>query len=269
MAEHELSIAKALLEMHRRTVEPLLEMQRRLGEPLEAVGRLMEDYKKLYESLQPALGELAQFAERLRKEVKLTAKVMRKTEWWFCPSLSGNLPTISIAVESYTRGNRRSITQMMKKIYQSNECTYLKEVVEGWSDNPFFGPRMHIIRDALEAHINGKYNLSIPTLLPQAEGIAGDYCKARKIEITGKERSKGGVKIKKAIESKIGPDRLATETLLWTIENSAYESTDKIKDPFKKKLNRHGILHGQYKNYGYCSNSLRCFLLLDALSVLK
>lgn len=44
-------------------------------------------------------------------------------------------------------------------------------------ENDLFKPRMHIIEKALHAHLNGDYELSIPILLSQLDGIFLDRCK--------------------------------------------------------------------------------------------
>ena len=61
-------------------------------------------------------------------------------------------------------------------------------------------------------------------------------------------------------------------SLLYYLEGTLYEYKDFRHYPTTRrleKLNRHAIMHGYQLNYATRLNSLRCFLALDSLSMLK
>jgi hypothetical protein len=59
--------------------------------------------------------------------------------------------------------------------YQRDNYKYLIEAVQSWESHPLFVPRMHILKDALQAHCRGLYTLSVPALINQIEGVLNDY----------------------------------------------------------------------------------------------
>lgn len=242
------------LELLQKAFQPIIEQQRKIA---ESIGRRLSEQDKF-----------------LEKEVM---PIMRKRVWWFPPSVR-NIPLnwISQAVYDYQNGNRVAITNLFRKIYQRRNCEYLESVVISWNNNKLFSPWQKHISDALDAHKNKKYTLSVPVLLLVAEGIATDFCK--KIGIyEKKDRSRGGEKIKKAVQELYGKSKgsLLSELSLLVenaIDTTIYQDTDCIN--IKKKLhtnilNRHAVLHGLKKNYGTMKISLQAFMLLDALSELK
>ena len=58
-----------------------------------------------------------------------------------------------------------------------DHCTpdFLEARVNAWTDVPAFTDRKQKFQDALAAHGDGKYTLSIPALVPQIEGVITDW----------------------------------------------------------------------------------------------
>jgi hypothetical protein len=189
--------------------------------------------------------------------------------WFICPSLSKipfNYFRSAVAMPQGHRANKMTI--LMKGLYSANDWRNLGSTIDKWPESRFFTHnRMVIIRDALEAHRNKKYTLSIPALLPIIEGVCGDYCIEQK---AGIGKSKSFQKAEKAIQS-LGTkgEQYVSELVLEYISNQLYISSDKLKTSRNKKyLSRHSILHGSQTGYADCARSLRCFLLLDVLTLL-
>ena len=146
---------------------------------------------------------------------------------------------------------------------------------------------MGIIYDALEAHVNGKYTLSVPTLLPHIEGIATEIVEKynlpkldKPLIYRAKPYGKDGEKTYASrVFAHVGISALdfeewvAVESLLYYLEGTMYQSPrrrgKKLKDfATKDILNRHSILHGTHTKYATPMNSLKCFLALDVLSLI-
>jgi len=151
-------------------------------------------------------------------------------------------------------------------------------MIENWAKNPYFDKRQKIIEDALDAHIDGKYTLSIPALLPMVEGIL--------IDIIG-SRPKKGESMSDWVGNAI--DDMCTDFMQASLKNiilafltgvTVYKGIDKkyfTPDMFpqwlddnnyaaKDILNRHAILHGVFVDYPSKENSIRTFMILDVLS---
>jgi len=251
------------------TLKPIVAFQEALAEAIKPALLFQESIKAMIPVID--FKPLIEAGKKLAEEgIKLDA--LLKTGWWYCPSMEFiNREDIKIAAIKYKQGNRKVITQLFLTSYKKNSNKLLIETVKSWENNPLFKDRMIVIKDALKAHMNGLYTLSIPALLPIGEGIASDYCKEKGID-TSSIRSKGDRKIINAFQelerSGLYPF-LFPDLFMEIIENMIYKDTNLLKDPFHKKLNRHGILHGSYIKYYDAPRSLRCFLLLDALSGLK
>jgi hypothetical protein len=122
-----------------------------------------------------------------------------------------------------------------------------------------FPKREKIIRKALECHKNGDYEVSIPTLISQADGIFR--------EITSKEfySKRSNVKAENIIEE-IKNDKFK-DFSLWVLE--PLKQTQLINANFKESkdnpnsLNRNPILHGEDTNYANKRNGARSLSLLN------
>jgi len=201
---------------------------------------------------------------------------MLKSGWWLTSSLM-DLPAnwVSRAVYNYQKGSKVAITNLFRKIYQRENCKNLESVVIHWRKNKLFSPWQSHITDALNAHKNKKYTLSVPVLLLVAEGIATDFCKKSDVHKRS-DRSNGGEKIKKAVRQKYTQFSHLLPSNLYLLESAInttiYQDTNHIK--IKKRLrinilNRRAVLHGLKKNYGTMKISLQALILLDVLSELK
>lgn len=249
------------------------ELQKKWKETVDrwniAAQRIMQAQK----SFQLFIKQIAELDKGLAKVEEVGKEIMLEAGWWITPSLMEvPLDLIMQALVDYKKNRKNAITNLFKKIYHHNNYHYLKETVKSWRKNPFFESRMQVIEDALDAHCQRKYTLSIPALLPVAEGIATEFCQKVKI-YDQDDRSRGKKKIKKAIKYKDVIERsLHLELLINAIDEIIFKDTElliKAHHNYKNLLNRHAVLHGIQKNYATPKNSLQCFMLLDVLSRLK
>jgi len=116
--------------------------------------------------------------------------------------------------------------------------------------------RAPLLRDAFAAHREGRYALSIPVMLAQAEGLARDVM---------------GLKLFSKAER---PNARATGTLRLALISAFYEkanvvirNTDELPQGFDG-LNRHAVLHGIDSNYATEVNGLRAISLLNLVAFL-
>ena len=230
---------------------------------------------KLAEMVQQAFAPISEQLRQMAEAVALTAEeaipVFQEGELWFSPSMPLSILWGVKQLRDSGQVSRGRVEQMILQAYKEDEWALLREVVTGWQQNPLFAPRMHIIEDALEAHLSGKYTLSIPALLPQIEGIARNFI--------GKPRGSKTILVEAIEKGEFGFITSRTIELLQKyIRNTAYHYVpfDEFEEWLKerslleeKTLHRHAILHGVQLNYASEMNSLRAFLLLDVLSALK
>jgi hypothetical protein len=137
-----------------------------------------------------------------------------------------------------------------------------------------FPDRAHILADAFEAHRAGKYALSVPALLAQADGVGCDLlgiprqCFRQKNRLEARQKKLGAFTLFGKPYTLHGIMQEMLEPLIspWSLA----EDTDKrdlrqASEPWFGPLNRHDVLHGHDTGYPTEQNSLRCVVLLQYL----
>ena len=238
---------------------------------------LAETAKLINYIVPPALPEYVQkIGEYLRR--KNIAIPFTECGLWLTPSMTPDL--VMIVVERYEQGRKRTIPAVIDGFYRQNNWGILRGAVKRWESYEFFAPRMPIFYDALEAHIDKKWTLTIPALIPHIEGIAGEILLANKLSLSKDAIivSKGQKTYPSSLFGKLRADTVTPtmdvviSSLLYYLEGTLYEYKDFRDYPKVRRLstlNRHAIMHGYQVNYASRLNSLRCFLALDSLSMLK
>ena len=239
----------------------------RVHEMISNIPKMVNKLSTFNEDIVRELEKLKDIGNSLLKFDNIQSSVFIQSGWFFCPSM-GLLPFdyFYSPVFAYQSGRMDRVTALMKLLYGKDSWKFLEDVVNGWPSNKLFSKqRKVIIQDALWAHKNKKYSLSIPALLPIIEGICGDFCKSNKIQV-----SRNDAKNKVEASLKHIEDKFFTDLCLEFIEKQLYNDTNFLRSSKNKKfLNRHSILHGLNSGYSDCARSLRCFLLLDVLTLLS
>ncbi len=131
-------------------------------------------------------------------------------------------------------------------------------LLEQWAQKPRLVRRMPIVTDAVMAHVEERYRLSIPVLIAQIEGMIADGF--------GHQGYMNLNVYKKYLEDLLGSgqsqdlDRCVKEFTLQTVLASFQHGS-----PISSELSRHAILHGADSEYGTAANSLKAILLFDYL----
>lgn len=198
------------------------------------------------------------------------AEAFKRCGWPLAPSMPNELR--ERVVQLYQQDKSRYVSNVILGHYHRSQFENLVKMVESWRTHPLFSSRMHIIDDALEAHKTGKYTLSLPSLLPLIEGILNEYVTRNKLPA----RCGNIRKVYEAVIGDVDNYSLTTwaivQTLRYQLENSTYTYTkfeqELKKSPNGRLVSRHTVLHGISTNYHKPSNSLKVFVLLDAISSL-
>ncbi len=171
-----------------------------------------------------------------------------------------------IAIHDYaSKGEHGDVDKLMSTLVGELQDKIFDRLIER------FPTRLHVLKDAFQAHNEGKYTLSIPVLLSQADGIGCEIFSISNSFFTLSDRTTA---IDTALSS-INPDNLDVLNdykgqLLLALKNklSVHEKTTSLADlqtadPSYGPLNRHGVLHGLHVNYATQLNSMRCIIFLD------
>lgn len=152
----------------------------------------------------------------------------------------------------------KKIDEILLNYYSDDE---ILSTLKGWRGKEFLHKRIGILEDIIDAHLQGKYNLSIPAILPQIEGVIADvnYHKGR---MQGKQLKKYMNKRLKDAEDFYYSG--AFKNYLTDIVYAQFEHGEKVESP----LSRNAILHGADVFYGNKKNSLNAILMFDYMQSL-
>ena len=118
--------------------------------------------------------------------------------------------------------------------------------------------RREILRDAFDAHREGKYNLSVPVLLAQADGLWWD-------RFSRSFFSRQGRRVLDDEDVLELHGRIDTAFLEFFQESAPLWQSIRERDSKVIALNRHQVLHGEALEYGTEYNSLRAISFLGCL----
>ena len=169
------------------------------------------------------------------------------------------------------------LRQTIADFYDAGDASHLRNMVSAWSANPSLAQHQQVIQDGLEAHVAGKYTLSIPSLLPVLERlltdlqgayvaggkmprIAGEHIESSYTDFM-REASKDAVLqyvTGTGVYGSVPPQYFTVDTFPAWLASQGLTQRDVV--------NRHAILHGVQVDYAGKENSLRVFLLIDVLS---
>ncbi len=241
--EHMRKISEAMAEHTRKISQvtaPTKELMQKISEVMERVAECLRELPDKTESL---LGKLAE-------------------KGWFLP-LDISIPAVDHLTKLIESNDDEQVDRLLVKF-----CTTRLDGVLS-SLTIVFPERAHLFRSAFKAHKRKEYDLSIPVLLAQADGVCygmlGEYLFARK---------EGIPKTKKALQAKIGSIPLTSiyGAFLGPLRcgSALMLNPDQMKEkrcsiPRYNVLNRHEIMHGIDKNYGSEVNSLKTIAQLDYL----
>lgn len=121
--------------------------------------------------------------------------------------------------------------------------------------------RASIITEAFTAHREGRYSLSIPVILAQAEGVVQDKHKRQLFS------RKAKLNLKEVLASLPDDDSRRIFMAAFCADIPLTRNTDLLPAGFDG-LNRHAVLHGTDPNYGTEVNGLRAVSILNLASFL-
>lgn len=231
--------------------EDFMEFIRNLGQLTASVGIKS---RRLYENINYAIDlnkikAFIEFIEKLPDDVKQMHEKLT-LQGWYLP-LSVLLETKPSYALKIIKSDIAETNYEMLLFAQKIEGLLLPEIKKSFSN------RYIHISESLKCHNEENYNLSIPIMLIQADGITLDIFRNHLF------RNQAGRKEKIKI---VDEDIMDTLCLFPLKIDSSISATEKMraKKDFHK-FNRHEILHGEDLDYGNRENSYRCIMLLKYL----
>jgi hypothetical protein len=230
-----------------------IELAQRIPEAMYSVGRSAAPLRN------PAFVAAVADARRLHRMLLSMQKQGERLEQmllaigWPPP---GDLPAALVdeITRAYEAGNLspQDVEDLFVRVYSADR---VGEILAGWEKNERLAHRLQILREAIRAHVEGRYGLSIPTLIAQIDGVIAEAF-AHEGWIDYKT-------IKAYVEVAFGRgsrfDRAGAAFFLRVLFIK-FNWGDSIP-----KFSRHAILHGADVHYATAANSLRTILFLNQL----
>lgn len=230
-----------------RALEPLREMAPVLERALEPMRELAAEIQR---SLEQPVREFWEWLRVLPEATRLTIVRLAEIGWYMDPTMP--LTTTHALARAFSADDVDAADSHFKKFFDQRVSEIEQELVEAYEH------RRTVLQDAFEAHRSGKYNLSIPVFLAQADGIWWD--RFRKNLFAKKARTQTAVDVRAELRSEFSKILFGvfdTSIPIWKSGSERSSSFD--------ALNRHQVLHGESTTYGTERNSLQCISFLSFL----
>ncbi|MDZ4064433.1 MAG: hypothetical protein U1E22_07170 [Coriobacteriia bacterium] len=216
---------------------------------------------EMFKNIQGDWGETyRRWKEQAERDIRF-AEAMIALGWPPPP----DLPTpvvdkiLALTDELGCEAARSQVEGLISSYYTADR---LAEKVAGWKGKQLLQRRMRILEKAVRAHVDGDYELSVPALVSQVEGIIADGY--------GHVGRMGGARYQKYIETHLqvdDPDDVdaATAAAIKAFVAGQLLAEFEHGRPRASGLSRHAILHGGDTEYPTVENSLKTILLIDVL----
>jgi hypothetical protein len=186
---------------------------------------------------------------------------------WPAPAL---LPYPFSAICEHCRNNKHEDARTLLVDHCNTE--FLTKLVGSWSTIPAFTDRSKLFSEALSAHRNRQYTLSVSALLPHIEGVITDWIhdKLPAADVPWKQQSKTK-KFRDLVESgaqrTFVDQRVAQSVTSFILDGPVLETfTDWLSPVSGTFPNRNVVGHGKYDDTLYTEeNSIKVLLILDTL----
>ena len=217
----------------------------------EVFQRIAKQLKKTNDRL---IESVRRSAEELPERERQALQRLGKAGWFVDPGMPAILPEeLERLFDKYPDEMAESICDFYRKELDAIE----KRLVDSYPR------RARLLRQAFEAHREGKYGLSIPVFLAQADGIFRDQAPDNQNLFIGNQRSEAYKHHASQISSNFKLALLYPISILlplWMNRNERSETEE-----FRVCLNRHQVLHGESTDYDTEQNSLQAISLLSYL----
>jgi hypothetical protein len=223
---------------------------------VNAIIKFQEELKKvdMNSVLREAYEWIQTFDQAVRTVSEESSLILLDIGW--PPPLEVPVGFFSKVIKIYNKYGKdkteKIVTDSLLNYYNKE---VIKKRLESWKKNRWLNKRMSILNASIDAHINGKYELSIPSILPQIEGVMADYNEHKGQFTTGNLKES----IKKLLEGKMFKENI--RRFIFEIVLVQFEHGNELGS----FLSRHAILHGADCDYASPENSLKIILLFDYL----
>jgi hypothetical protein len=255
-----------LVEAHKaygKALEPILSEQNRWRELTESVkvphfdlpdfSLLTKQASEFQELLQglitPAFEQLERSFRELPPRTQEALLLLGEHGWYM--DLEMSVPELREFEKALSDGNVEEAEDALAEYFEGR----LEEIEKSISER--FPRRAHLIRAAFNAHRRQEYELSIPVLLAQTDGICRELVNQY---LFIKQNKKPGTAI---YVDQVAADTFRAALLSPLAKTLPINASERERPAGFDALNRHTVLHGESLDYGSKINSLKAISLVN------
>ena len=231
----------------RRFIDRIAELQEALAEALAPGTEL----RAFIESLPAVAARLEEAMRELPTQAQAAFKEAR-----FPPCNQFSLGDVNDIAETYTANGSAAATALIEA--KAREAFYDEaqrtRMLDEWAANPKLTNRMPILRTSVAASVDGQFDIAIPALLAQLEGVI--------VDVFSHTGDMGGSKYREFFKLLSAKDAFLGVQLYDFVSSTVIVSFKHGK-ALQSDLSRHAILHGGDTNYGTELNALKVIMLID------
>lgn len=281
LAKLSTSLSESMMALVSRTLDvtPLLSLNTNLQllvsklYPNSFASSFSSFYRQMIESLHGIFEGFASISESIDKRFSAILLYLINAGFVLSPNSPISLLSDIEELVNNDCASAEKICEVLVNISEMEDHVILKDMIKDWKLRSYFNIRYELLDDALDAHINGKYSLSIPALLPLIEGFFNscflEYdhkALIKRMKDFFAETNGRDEMIANSLEFVLEEYLFRTATFYGSEDKNSYANfkTNSIMLP-EQILNRHGVLHGFDHQYISKENSLRVFFTIDSL----
>jgi hypothetical protein len=243
---------------------PVAEAIRNVAIPTEVAARMQQAVQTVAASLEPFTQQFADLARQYGDILPEFLLALREAQW--PPPSDHSDVTLRDMARVVTRrreeGQEAARAELDALMLGRHGGEVIDALLVDWSDNLLLRGRAPILRAGVEAHLRGDYACSVPTLLPQIEGIVVDGY-GHKGRLCGKDYRDYLKRLLEQDSSQGLEAELRDVARMFFLDILLAEFEHGKAIHFHPS--RHAVLHGADVSYATEENSLKAILAVEAL----
>jgi hypothetical protein len=226
-------------------VRAVQESQKRSGDQIARILAVLDKQMRI------ASGRVAEELKEVPGKTRAALRTIGEHGWYLDMKMSVN--QLATLAEAFRRGNVDEVEKALVLHYRRRVAAIAADLAR-WCPG-----RQKILAGAFDAHRRGEYDLSIPILLIQADGICQDFLGVQLYS----RRAGRPVTAQAIAERGLTHDSFEAAFLhLFELALPISASAGKWPSQRSAAFNRHSILHGESVDYGTEINGLKTISLI-------
>jgi len=239
----------------RKTLEPILSQQEswnNIAKMAQFTIRAVDFQRPIQQFITPAFAQLQKTFLELPLRTREALLLLGVHGWYF--DLDIPFRDLWQLKDALAEGNVTEAEEALIEHFESRLSKIEKSVIER------FPHRGHLVRAAFNAHQRQEYELSIPVILAQTDGICKDIFN-QYLFMKQNKKPRTAIYIEQIATDAYTAALFSPLAQTLPINESKSERTEG-----SNALNRHAVLHGESLDYGTKINSLKAISLINYIT---